>query len=194
MKLSTQLIILFFLSVNSLYGQQVARVPKSTLGKHNKKIVRKPFAQKFILAQLDPKTFVIECFRSKFCTDITRSVSKEECVVHNQLFRISKYAAAKFSWDVISYAFVHAMKGKEIDEVWYPAFNQACTNVVQQKIAHGLCVVIPKNEKNKDRSEFVKSQIRSIMAMSIVYATKAYIFPVIQENSLALLKAMWAKK
>lgn len=189
-----QFLILFFLSIHSLYGQQVTRVPKASFAKHNQRAVKKSAAQNFILSQLDPKAIAIECFRSKFCIDITQSVSKEELVVNNSLFSISKYAAAKFSWDMISYAFLHAMKGREINQIWYPALSQACTNVVQQKIGNGLCVVLPKNDKNTFRSEFVKSQIRSILAMSIVFATKAYVFPVIQENSLSLLKTILAKK
>lgn len=146
-------------------------------------------------AFFNPEGFAIEQFRYQFCSKITQKASKEKLVINNSLCCVSEYAAATFSWDIISYAFVQAMNGKEADQIWYYAFNQACTNVAQQKIAKGLQKVISKNQNSpKPLQEFFKEQLRQIMAMSIVFTTKAFVFPVAKTNALALLKNVLAKK
>lgn len=152
------------------------------------------FANQNSLIAAQFESIAIECFRERFCTEITRPIPKDEPFINNRFFSVNKHTAARFSWDVLSCAFVQAMRGKEIDQVWYPAFTQVVTNMVTRKVSRGLTHVIPKNKQSKHWIlEFIKDHSRQYLAQEIVGATKSYVLPAFARQSLALLKTIFAK-
>lgn len=210
MKLNFILMVLFF---NVTYSQQLERKPALddypdwahvTFAKQKPTRLRNTSSSsRFQFGPtINPRALAIELFRSKFCTQITQKVPKNEFIVHNRLFSVSRYAAAKFSWDIISYAFIHAMRGKEIDQIWYPAFTQACTNVVQHHIAEALCIIVPKKVLSKKEQndiklqicQIIKDQSRSLIAQGLVMCTTEYVFPIIKKQSVTVLQSIFAKK
>lgn len=196
-----QFLILFFLSCNILCASELSRVPrKNVIPKtlHNRGHLSRQKSPEpvFDLTQyVDPRALAIEWFRAKFCSQIIKDVSKEEFIADNYLFLISRYAAAKFNWDVISYAFVQAMNGKEIDQVWTPAFKQAGINVIQQKITRRLKRRMPKKKETDNCVvALIKDHSPSLIAQGLVFATRNYVYPVVERQSLSLLKAIFTKQ
>lgn len=151
-----------------------------------------PNQNSLLAAQFE--SIAIEYFRSGFCRQITHPVPKDQLFINNRFFSVNKHTAAQFSWDVLSCAFVQAMRGKEIDQVWYSAFTQVVTNMAARKVSRGLTHVIPKNKQSKNWIlEFIKDHSRQYLAQEIVGVTKSYVLPTVAWQSLALLKTIFAK-
>lgn len=144
-------------------------------------------------SSFEPGTLAVGLFRTQFCSLITQHVSRNEMVIDTRLMRISKQAAAKYSWDVISFAFIEAMKGKEIDQIWYPSFKTANNLFIQNSIAYRLRRIIPHSSRDSKLYECAKDQLRVALAQTIMWGIDKYIFSVVKQNTLALARALLEK-
>lgn len=193
------LLIFFFLTCNAIRCQELARIRETYPEWVTASIEtpastdRSPIHNQFIQL-LNPHAYVVEWFRNTLCRENTKQVSKTELVIHTRFFSMSRYEMAQFGWDFFSYAFVHAMKGKEIDEIWSPALNQACSNRLAYKITIALSGMIAKNTKDTFLLKYIKEYSPSIIAQGVLFATKSYIVPALKYQSLAILSSVITRK
>ncbi|GMU19176.1 MAG: hypothetical protein AMXMBFR12_03680 [Candidatus Babeliales bacterium] len=193
------LLIFFLLTCNAMHSQELARI-RETYPEWVTASIETPVStncspiQSQFIQLINPHARVVEWFRNTLCRENTKHVSKTDLVIHTRFFSISRYEMAQFGWDFISYAFVHAMKGKEIDEIWSPALNQACTNRAEHRITTALSVMITKNEKDIFLVKLIKEHSPSFIAQGVLFATKSYILPAIKYQSLAILTSCITKK
>lgn len=114
----------------------------------------------------------------------------QELVLRKKYISLSKQDIAKFGFDLFSCTAVGSANGKTFSQACSSALNQACAMAIEGQLQRILALRIV----NKERNNLYDRLMSLIAAPALMYVSNNYVFPVVKMHSLALLKAILAKK
>lgn len=179
------LFLLLCLPVNCLSAQHVELKKSKSVAPPSRELVAANHAG----PTFDVSGIAIELFRAKFCASITQNVSPQELVINTRWVTVTKHEFAKYSWDVISFAFIQSMKGKEIDDIWYPSFKSANNLLIKKQIASYLRKKTPQNLRvTGPLPAVVKDHLPLVLAETIMWGAQEFALPLIKKNALSFMR------